>query len=117
MSVNDRAADRQSHSHPVRFSRIERFEEPVHLLRFEPDACILYAEQGFRASIACFAAPANYQDTLRFFDCVHRIHSINDQVQQNLLSCTRSPETSGSASGNSVRMVTRREADSYRASA
>src|SRR5467141_3447590 len=40
MGFNDRSANRQSHSHPVRLSRIERLEEPIPLLRLEPDAGI-----------------------------------------------------------------------------
>ena len=34
---------------------------------------------------AGFAMPANYQYTFRFLDGVHRIHSIDDEVEQNLL--------------------------------
>ena len=32
-----------------------------------------------------FAVPANYQDTLRFLDGAHGIHSVHHQVEQNLL--------------------------------
>jgi len=32
-----------------------------------------------------FAISANDQDTLRFLDGVHRVHSIDDQVEENLL--------------------------------
>ena len=85
MSFNDRAADRQSHSHPVRFGRIKRFEEPFHLLGFETGACVLHAEQDRGHSIAGFAACTNDQDSLRLLDCVHRIHSIDHQVEENLL--------------------------------
>src|SRR6266404_8318220 len=88
MSFNDGTADRQSHSHSVRFSRIKRFEEAVSFLRFKPNAGILHTEQDPKVSITCFAAPANSEDTPRLLDCIHGIHSVPHEVEQNLLELT-----------------------------
>ena len=85
MSLDDRARDGQSHAHPVGFSGVKRLKQPLHLSRFETRARILHAKAGLRYSIAYLATPADYQDAFRFLGCVHRIHSIDDQIEENLL--------------------------------
>src|SRR5882757_2296298 len=85
MRLDDRARDGQSHTHAVRLGGVERLEQPLHLSRFESGARILHAQAGLRHSIAYLATPVDYQDTLRFLDWVHCIHSIDNEVEQNLL--------------------------------
>src|SRR5437867_2819253 len=85
MRLNDGARDGQSHTHPVGFSGVKRLKQPLHLSRFETRARILHAKAGLRYSIAYLATPADYQDAFRFLGCVHRIHSIDDQIEENLL--------------------------------
>src|SRR5882724_6828584 len=85
MRLDDRARDGQSHAHAVGFCGVKRLEQPLHLARFETSAHILHAEAGLRYSITYLAAPADYENPLRFLDGLHRIQSIDDEVKENLL--------------------------------
>ena len=45
MRLDDRTADRQSHAHTIRLGRVECVEEPVHALRLQARAGILYGDE------------------------------------------------------------------------
>src|SRR6516164_6846872 len=45
MRLDDRAADRQPHAHPVGLGRIEGLEQAVEVRRVEPRAGVLYLDE------------------------------------------------------------------------
>src|SRR6516225_10710330 len=100
MLFNDRAADRQSHAHTLWLGRIECIEEPLHFLRLQSDAKVLYANCGCWPTIVGVTAPANQQKTLLFFDAVHRVHPVHHEVEQNLLELNTVSKGQGEVLGD-----------------
>src|SRR5262245_65338061 len=50
MRLDDRAADRQPHAHPVMLSRVKGLEEPLPTLRVQPNTAVLHGHQ-YRARV------------------------------------------------------------------
>src|SRR3954469_4403110 len=84
MGLDDRAADREAHAHSVGFSREQRVENPIEVLRAD----------------SCPAIRNRYHDAVAFvwlrFDAEHpwiflgghRVNGIGDQVDEHLLQLT-----------------------------
>ena len=98
------------------FSCKERFEEPVHFLRFESAACILHPMPRAFQPVFRRARKSTRLATIPRLGLIASI-PFTIRLSKTCCSCTRSPETSDSSLCCSVRMVTRRVPDSCRASA
>src|ERR1700732_562094 len=81
MGLNDRTADRQTHSHPARFCREQGIEYPLELLR--ADSCSGVRHRYDYAPAALDLGP-HAQDPRPILGR-HRIDRVRDQVQKHLL--------------------------------
>src|SRR6516165_8804299 len=82
MSLNDRARDRQAHTHSLRLGRVEGFKEAWEALRRQPRPGIPYPDaHAFRL--------VGFRTDLQFAPAVtvaaHRLDGVDDQVDQHLL--------------------------------
>src|SRR5215469_13950164 len=82
MSLNDRAADGQPDTHATAFGGVEGLEEPPPVLRTDADAGILHAET---YAIVFFPPGSDHQLPRAILNTDHRVRSIAEQVQRNLL--------------------------------
>src|SRR6516162_559264 len=83
MSLNDRAADRQAHTHSLRLGRVEGFKEAWEALRCQPRPGIPHPDaHAFRL--------VGFRIDLQFAPAVtvaaHRLDGVNDQVDHHLLN-------------------------------
>src|SRR6266446_8844055 len=82
MSLDDGTADGQPDSHAVAFGGVERFEEPVRSLSSEADPHIFHA----KAHPIALVSFRPYQQLPRtIVDRAHRVRSVPEQVQDDLL--------------------------------
>jgi hypothetical protein len=82
MSVDDRAADRESHSHTVGLGRIERFEDLLLGLGRETDSRVFHAQPDL---VPLSPFRSNQQLSRAIVDCAHCVGSVSKQVQDDLL--------------------------------
>src|ERR1039458_6868595 len=82
MSLDNGAADRYPDSHSIAFRCKERFEELVRGLRGETDSRIFHAKAH---PIPLIAFGFDQQFSWAIFDSAHRIRSIPQQIQNDLL--------------------------------
>src|SRR5215470_7737858 len=81
MGVDDRAADRQPHSHAVRLRRVERLENALQLLRVDAWPSIAYCYEN--TSVVVFRA--DQQLSCRQLSEPHCFDGIEDKVEDDLL--------------------------------
>src|SRR3546814_7856532 len=85
MRLDDRAADREPHAHPLLLRRVERLEDPVR----RPDARAAVPDLG--PDLFANATQVDPKSSLAR-DSFHRLHAIAHQVDQHLLKLDRSEE-------------------------
>ena len=83
VSLNDRAADRQAHTHALRLGRVEGFKEAWEALRRQPRPGIPHTDaHAFRL--------IGFRTDLQFATAVtvaaHRLDGVDDQVDHHLLN-------------------------------
>src|ERR1700747_565886 len=81
MSLDDRPADRQAHTHPLRLGRVEGFKKAWEALRRQPRPGIPHPDAhafhlGFRTDLQCASAVTT---------AAHRLDGVDDQVEHHLL--------------------------------
>src|SRR6516164_6030734 len=83
MSLNDRAADRQAHTHSLRLGRVEGFKEAWEALRRQPWPGIPYPDaHAFR--LVGFRADQQFAPAVTV--AAHRLDGVDDQVDHHLLN-------------------------------
>src|SRR5215470_4979304 len=83
MSLNDRAADRQPHTHSLRFGRVEGFEQAWQALRRQPRPGIPYPDaHAFR--LVGFRTDQQFAPAVTV--AAHRLDGVDDQVDHHLLN-------------------------------
>ena len=82
MSLNDRAADREPDTHTAAFGGIEGLEQPLEILKIDADAGILNAETQVFFS---FSLGSDQELPGAIFNTSHRVGSISEQVEGDLL--------------------------------
>src|SRR5207302_1628156 len=95
VSLHDRAADGQSHSHSFRFRRKEAIENMDRMLRIEASARVLYGYQYFPRFLRL---RTDVQFPL-FFHESHCLDAIHHKVQDNLLQFNPGTQHWGQAGG------------------
>jgi hypothetical protein len=81
MGLDDRTADRQTHSHTARFCREQRIEYPLDILRADSRPRVRH-RYDYAAAVVDFGPHA--QDPRAVLGR-HRIDGVRDQVQKHLL--------------------------------
>src|SRR5271166_5430765 len=82
MTLDNGATDGESDSHTVILGGVERLEEPVDCLRGKSDSRILH-HQTHMTVFVFFGS--NQQLPRTIVNCTHRVASISEQVQDDLL--------------------------------
>ncbi len=86
VGLDDRAADRQAHAHPLRLRGEERLEDPLHFRLADSLAAI--AHEDFHGLLV--AAPrADAQQPLLFGRLVHRFQAVAGEVHHDLFDLDR----------------------------
>src|SRR5690606_37879699 len=89
---DDQAHQREAEPHPVRLRRVERVVEPCEDLRREAAACVRYARLDGRC-IGRTRADVDAASTVRRVE--HRLHAVQNQVQEDLLQLDTIPADGG----------------------
>jgi hypothetical protein len=98
--LDDRAADRQSHSHAAGFGREEGVEQPIRVPGGDSDAAVLHGNQ----DLVCFVlvrSDGQFPRSVR--DRLHRFDTVDHQID---CSWTRSARTMGGVGASSIRSDT-----------
>jgi len=82
MRLDDRAADRQPHAHPVGLGRIEGLEQAVEVRRVEPRAGVLYLDEHI---IRTTLAGDDRKLARSVADASYRLDGVDDQIGHHLL--------------------------------
>src|ERR1700733_3100222 len=82
MSFDDRPAYRETHSHAVGLGGEESIEDTVDISWGETGATILDRNNN---TIVAFELGRNAQPSFSIHNCLHRIDSVGDEVQDHLL--------------------------------
>jgi hypothetical protein len=82
MPLDDRATDRQPNTHATAFGGIEGLEQPLEILRIDTGTGILHAQTH---TIISFSPGSDQQLPRAVVNVEHRVRSIAEQVQGDLL--------------------------------
>ena len=81
MSLDDRTADRKSHTHPVGLGGVERVEQALTILRAQPRAGVSHGDEDPTRILH----GADEKLSRPVTDAAHRFDSVDDQVEDHLL--------------------------------
>ena len=82
MRFNDRAANRQSHSHTVGLCGEELAEYPIGVVRVNTGASIFDCDQHIPGTVDC---GLDTQNSVSILDRLHCINGIANEIENNLL--------------------------------
>jgi len=82
MRFNDRAANRQSHSHTVGLCGEERAKYPIGVFRADTDASIFDCDQHIPGTVDC---RPDTQNSASILDGLHCVNGIANQIENDLL--------------------------------
>src|SRR5215471_16694292 len=82
MGLDNRAADRQAHTQPVRLGRIEGIEDMVEALRVQPRTRILHRDYD---ALCPIGAGSNQQLAWTLVSSTHRFDGVYHQIENYLL--------------------------------
>src|SRR3974377_852459 len=85
MVFNNRAADPETHSHPLGLRSVECLKEMRGVWLAEPNAHIAYLERNGRLSIQLRCLGPDGPGLFTAFDAVHRLARFHEQIEQDLL--------------------------------
>ena len=103
MAFNDGAADGEPHAHPGSLGRIERAEDFLQALWVDANAGVAHRKMDF---VGTLSGGCDQQIARPIVDFSHRVGSIQDQVEENLLKLHTIALDPGKLSSRSVRNVT-----------
>jgi len=112
MRLDNRARDGQAHTHSVGFGGVETAQRAGHFSSFQPDTRVLHAKEDRRRSDRCIVFSLNQQNPASLRDRIHGVHSVHHQIEQYLLELHTVAGDVRQSWDRSVRIVTRRAADS-----
>src|ERR1700719_3447175 len=82
VGIDDRPADRKSHTHAAGFGGEEGGEQPVRILGGDPDAAIRYT---YEHLFGLVLAGSDHQFAWPIRDRLHRFNAVHHQVNDHLL--------------------------------
>lgn len=82
MCLNDRSTDRKADTQPARLSAVEGIEQVIGALRVHPGAGVLHCNKDIAAGRL---ARADTQLPRSFVEPAHGLHSVRDEIQDDLL--------------------------------
>ena len=82
MRLYDRAADRETHAHPLRLGRIESVEEMLQIFCTQPRTRILYRD---KYPLRFIRAGSNQQLAYIRAGSTHRLDRVHHQIENDLL--------------------------------